>query len=131
MELNNYLLQALLIAACIPVLDVIATWYYARGVRQRDGQVLDGQGFDAQAQDRGPQPAATSPAAGPQPLFAAFPAQLSEQAQRLGVGFNGRQFTYAGYTYDRATDAVAYAELVRKNSSAGAAGPGDHAVTTH
>jgi hypothetical protein len=37
MELNTYLLYALLIAACIPVLDVVATGYYAFGVRRRDG----------------------------------------------------------------------------------------------
>ncbi len=35
MELNVYLLHALLIAACIPVLDVLATWFCARGVLRR------------------------------------------------------------------------------------------------
>lgn len=121
MDLNNYLLHALLIAACIPVLDVIATWYYARGKRLRQEQAWDGEAAQAAA------PAAAAPyaladgAQAQRSSSAGLPAQppeLSAQAQRLGVGFNGRQFTYAGHTYDRASDAEAYATLVLNKSNA-------------
>lgn len=114
MELNNYLLYALLIAACIPVLDVVATWYYARGALVRQQQALEDRAALA-ATPSGAEPHAA--ADGAQALLPAS-AQLSVQAQRLGVGFNGRQFTYAGHVYDRASDAEAYARLVMAKSKA-------------
>jgi hypothetical protein len=40
----------------------------------------------------------------------------------LAVGFNGRQYTFGGYRYDRLEDAVAYAELLRSRSRLGAGG---------
>lgn len=118
MELDNYLLHALLIAACIPVLDVVATGYYAFGVRRKYG--LD-KGVVA-GRDEAPKPVppeaplASVPA--PSSPFAALLSGLAAQVHRLGVGFDGRQFTYAGNTYDRAADAVDYADRVLRKSNA-------------
>lgn len=110
MELNNYLLHALLIAACIPILDVIATWYYAFGVRSREALGRDALAGRSAAPDNAPldAPEASAPA----------PSDLAAQVHRLGVGFNGRQFTFAGQAYDSAADAVAYADRVLRRSNA-------------
>jgi hypothetical protein len=118
MELNSYLLHALLIAACIPVLDVVATGYYAFSVRRRNALAMD----DLAGKGKVPANAsAYAPQAGtplPSTVFGALPSDLAMQVQRLGIGFDGRQFTYAGQAYDHATDAVAYAELVLRKSNA-------------
>jgi hypothetical protein len=117
-ELNNYLLHALLIAACIPVLDVVATGYYAYSVRRRNALVMDDLAGEGAVPANVP---AYAPQAGtrlPSTVFGAPPADLAMQVQRLGIGFDGRQFTYAGHAYDRVTDAVAYAELVLRKSNA-------------
>lgn len=116
MELKNYLLHALLIAACIPVLDVVATWYYARGVRRRNKLAMDlaADRNNASAGVAAPQSGMPAPPA----VLAALPADTAAHLQRLGIGFDGRQFRYAGYAYDRAADAVAYAELVLTRSNA-------------
>ncbi|WP_326541905.1 hypothetical protein [Pseudorhodoferax sp.] len=118
MELNNYLLHALLIAACIPILDVIATWYFAFGLRRRDEQAKEALAGQNEAPDKAPADAALARAPAPSSAFAALPLDLAAQVHRLGVGFDGRQFTYAGHTYDRAADAVAYADRVLGKSNA-------------
>lgn len=118
MELRNYLLHALLLAACIPVLDVIATWYYAHSVRRRNNLATDPPAVQSDALvDTGMR---APPARTPKlpHVFAAPSADVAAHLQCLGIGFDGRQFRYAGYAYDRATDAIAYAELMLKKSEA-------------
>ncbi|WP_157008301.1 hypothetical protein [Xenophilus azovorans] len=39
--------------------------------------------------------------------------ELQRRLGELAIGFDGRQYTYASYKYDRLDDAVRYAELVR------------------
>ena len=80
MELNNYLLHALLIAACIPVLDVIATWYYARGVRRRNGLAADAQAGRGEALANAPVHAAQASAAAPSIAAGALPSDLAAGA---------------------------------------------------
>lgn len=58
------------------------------------------------------------PMAVPTPAVPADAARL----HALAVGFDGRQYTFGGYRYDRLEDAVAYAELLRSRSRLGAAG---------
>lgn len=118
MELNNYLLHALLIAACIPILDVIATWYYAFGVRSRKALGRDALAGRSAAPDNAPLDAPQANAPAPSSAGAAPPSDLAAQVHRLGVGFNGRQFTFAGQAYDSAADAVAYADRVLRRSNA-------------
>jgi hypothetical protein len=118
MELNNYLLHALLIAACIPILDVIATWYYAFGVRSREALGRDALAGRSAAPDNAPLDAPEASAPAPSSAGAAPPSDLAAQVHRLGVGFNGRQFTFAGQAYDSAADAVAYADRVLRRSNA-------------
>lgn len=118
MELNSYLLHALLIAACIPVLDVVATGYYAFSVRRRNALAMETL---AGAGDPAVNASAHAPQAGtplPATVVGAPPSDLAMQVQRLGIGFDGRQFTYAGHAYYRVADAVAYAELVLRKSNA-------------
>lgn len=118
MELNSYLLHALLIAACIPILDVVATGYYAFSVRRRNALAMEDPAARSETFADTPAQATQPRALLPSSVLGALPSDLATEVQRLGIGFDGRQFTYAGYTYDRATDAVAYAELVLKKSNA-------------
>ncbi|HWJ06514.1 MAG TPA: hypothetical protein VNS57_12110 [Steroidobacteraceae bacterium] len=45
------------------------------------------------------------------------------QLAAVGVSFDGRQYRYETYRYDRPEDAVAYAELDRARRAASAPGP--------
>ena len=38
--------------------------------------------------------------------------ELQRRLAKLAIGFDGRQYTYADYRYDRLDDAVRYAELM-------------------
>lgn len=43
--------------------------------------------------------------------------ELQRRLNELAIGFDGRQYTYASYKYDRLDDAVRYAELVRERQA--------------
>lgn len=80
MELNNYLLHALLIAACIPILDVIATWYYALAVRRRNGLAVDAQADRGEVLANAPARATQADAAAPSIASGALPSDLAAGA---------------------------------------------------
>ena len=121
MTLGSYLLVALVIAACIPVVEMIRNWYFLRsdlGIPWPHGLVSD-----------------TSPRTQrDEPLvregvrthmekdwvkfdLSGMPAEIQEAMKRLSIGFDGRQYTLSGYRYDRLSDAINYAELIRSRSS--------------
>lgn len=129
MTWTTYLMLTLLIAACIPLLDVLATWNYLRLAKSIPPIGLTIRRWVA---DR---PGATAPESAPARQFAAVVAGPEEPlrgspnagtadgtsafAQRLhaiAIGFDGRQYTFADYRYDRASDAIDYAELMRSRS---------------
>ena len=126
MTLFTYLMLALLIAACsIPLLDVIASWYYLRFTQgvpafgltflcgrsatdnsspeaiQAEDSLLDeggGAGFEPHA---------------PRVDLASEPAAAASRMKDPAIGFDGHQYTFESYRYDRFSDAIDYAELIR------------------
>lgn len=118
MELNSYLLYALLVAACIPVLDVVATWFFAFGIRRRDERADDALAGLNEPPDATPADASQASVRPPANAYAALHQDLAAQVHRLGVGFDGRQFTCAGHAYDSAAEAVAYAARALRKRAA-------------
>jgi hypothetical protein len=126
MTLFTYLMLALLIAACsIPLLDVIASWYYLRftqgvpafgltypwarwapgnsspeAIQAKDSLLDEGgrAGFEPHA---------------PRVDLASEPAAAASRMKDPAIGFDGHQYTFEGYRYDRFFDAIDHAELIR------------------
>jgi hypothetical protein len=134
-----YLMLTLLIAACIPLLDVLATWNYlrfAKGIPPIDPTIrrwiADRRG--ATAPEPAPAPARQIAAvvARPEDLLRGLPnagtadgtRAVAQRLHALAIGFDGRQYTFAGYRYDRASDAIDYAELMRSRGVLPARGGG-------
>ncbi len=128
MNLRSYLFQALVIAACIPILDALAAWVLFRGADSKSRSMLMawvGWGGAAAA----PTPpqgdgAQRGPARHAPPDTSPMAAQDRDQCMaRWNIAFDGRQFVYAGYRYDQLADAMAYAELMhgRQRAEAGQA----------
>ena len=129
MDWTTYLMIALLVLACIPLLDFIATWYYlglAKGVpvfgvavpwadpAPRDRDVSITQSAKSVASD------GESTRLGPnwaRPDLSGAPADMQSKMRDLGIGFDGRQYTFSSYRYDRLSDAINYAELTRARSA--------------
>lgn len=131
MTWTTYLMLTLLIAACIPLLDVLAAWNYLRLAKSIPPigptirrWVADRPG--ATAAESAPAPARQFAAvvAGPEEPFRGSPnagtadgtRAVAQRLHALAIGFDGRQYTFAGYRYDRASDAIDYAELMRSRS---------------
>ena len=126
MTLITYLMIALLIVACIPLVNVIATWYYLRSaqgipafglsfswtrsvvLRHRPCEAIQAEDSLLNEGGRaGFEPNMPKPGRANEPLTTA--ARMTD----LAIGFDGHQYTFAGYRYDRFSDAVDYAELIR------------------
>lgn len=129
MTWTTYLMLTLLIAACIPLLDVLATWNYlrlAKGIPPIDAtirrRVADRPG--ATARESAPARQFAAVVAGPEDPLRGPPNpgaadgihSFAQRLHALAIGFDGRQYTFAGYRYDRASDAIDYAELMLSRS---------------
>lgn len=108
MAWTSYFMLSLLVAACIPVLNVIACWHYLRRgaphEAARGGVSIDHlRSLHAQG--------AAVPTKGDEAL------SMAARMKELAVDFDGRQYRFAGYRYDRLADAIDYAELIRSRSA--------------
>ncbi len=108
MAWTSYFMLSLLVAACIPVLNVIACWHYSRR-----GAPHEAVHPSANIDDRGSHLA--SAVAAPTPGDEAL--AMADRMKDLAVDFDGRQYRFAGYRYDRLVDAIDYAELIRSRSA--------------
>lgn len=131
MASTTFLIFAPLAAACIPLLDVIATWCFLRhsrsmptwgGVLSRMHAALSVGGRSRQAPgenacfDESGQPS-LPPVAKVSVASVPGAEEMQSRMKDLAIGFNGRQYTYAGYRHDRLDDAVRHAELIRSRSA--------------
>lgn len=125
MTLITYLMFALLIAACIPLLDVIASWYYLQFTQGRAAfgltflcgrSATDNSSPEAiQAEDSLLDEGRRSNFVPHKPRvdLASEPAAAATRMKELAIGFDGHQYTFESYRYDRFSDAIDYAELIR------------------
>lgn len=51
------------------------------------------------------------------PKLSDIPPEMQSRMKELAIGFEGRQYTFSGYRYDRLSDAINYAELSRSRDS--------------
>ena len=117
MSIGIYLTIALAIAACVPVIEMIANWCYRRfgptppWVRSAVPERLHmGQPERSQVKERvrtGGEPSWTKLD------LSSMPKETQARMNDLAIGFDGRQYTYCSYRYDRLSDAINYAELTR------------------
>lgn len=132
MTSTTFLMLALLIAACVPMLNIFLTWYYLRGARLaptwsgvlplahavESGQANAPQSRSEDAFSNEGGRVAFQPATGVSDA-SGLHAEMQSRMKDLAIGFNGHQYTYAGYRYDRLEDAVRYAEIVLSRSTLG------------
>mgnify|MGYP003575733248 CR=1 FL=1 len=130
MAFGIYLMIALLIVACIPLLYLSATWHYLRfgkripsfgltvpwarsALPDRHGPQTTRAGslFEEDGAHPRPQPHWTST------NLSSIPSEMQSRMKELAIGFDGRQYTFSGYRYDRLPDAINYAELMRSRSA--------------
>jgi len=114
MTLGTYLLIALVIAACIPVVEMIAKRLYGRDLTLPWPQPLIP---DALPEREAAHPLVNERARAHSEQgwvtfdMSGMPADIQAKMKDLTIGFDGRQYTFAGYHYDRVSDAIQYAEL--------------------
>lgn len=135
MTWTTYLMLTLLIAACIPLFDVLATWNYLRLAKSIPpiGPTIRrwvADRPDATAPESAPAARFAAVAAGPEDPLRGAPSAgtadgtsaVGQRLHALAIGFDGRRYTFEGYRYDRASDAIDDAELVRSRSVVSARG---------
>ncbi|WP_139237659.1 hypothetical protein [Variovorax sp. OV329] len=125
MSLGIYLTIALAIAASIPVIEMIANWCSRRfrptpsWSRSAAPERLHmDQKERSQVKERvrtGGEPSWTKLD------LSSMPRETQAQMTELAIGFDGRQYTYCSYRYDRLSDAINYVQLMRSRGA-----PGEH-----
>jgi len=108
MAWTSYFMLSLLVAACIPVLNVIACWHYLRRGAPHETTHAS-VSIDRPGSRLAPDVAV--PIQGDEAL------SMAARMKELAVDFDGRQYRFAGYRYDRLVDAIDYAELIRSRSA--------------
>lgn len=130
MAFGIYLMVALLVVACTPLLYVIGNWYYLRFAKgipafgltipwarsappdrhmpeaTHTGQLLVNEEVRARLEPNWTRPG-----------LSGIPKEMQARMKELAIGFDGRQYTFSGYRYDRLSDAINYAELIRSRSA--------------
>jgi hypothetical protein len=119
MPLSTYLMLALLVAACIPLLNVIASWYYLRFAKGVPAFGLTVPWARSVTPER-PMPQSTQAEdsfvneggrASCEPNTtrldtSGMPAETDPRMKELAIGFDGRQYTFSGYRDERLSDAT-------------------------
>lgn len=117
MTIGTYLLIALVIAACIPVVEMVAKRLSLRHdilVPRRHPQASDALA-ESQAAHAPSSQGTRVPLEHTWMKFdlSEMPADIRATMDELHIGFDGRQYTFCGYRYDRISDAIHYAQLQR------------------
>lgn len=111
MTLTSYLLLVLLVVVIVLAVNLLTTWYHVRGLYPFG--VLRGRHHGFAADQPGRQ---QSPVGAHLPdvseVVAPNPSASLKAAEDFGITFDGKQYVYAGYRYDRESDALAYAQLI-------------------